>query len=101
MIIILEVILFIVNLIISSVYINKKNTKIIGMTLSLISIMMAFWGYIQATLFIMDAVYTEKQVRIGNQMIIIGLLLELLICIILIIEAYKNKKEGGKEKCQE
>lgn len=97
--VILEIILLIANLIISFAYI--KRAKIIGIILSLVSFIGFCWGYIEANLFIMDAVYPDKQIRLGNLIMIIFLIFELLIFIKLIIDISKNKKEGGKEKCQE
>lgn len=93
---ILEIILVIINLIISLFYAETRKHKIIKILLVLISFIGFCWGYILANAFIMDAIYPEKRMYSGNLIMIICLIIQLLIFLKLIIDIFKNKKEGGK-----
>lgn len=97
----LEVLLVIANLIMSLLNIRTKKQKIIKITLVLISFVVFGFGYILANVLIMDAIYPNKQIYSGNLIMIIFFIVQLLIFIKLIIDIFKNKKEGGKKQCQE
>ena len=93
---ILEIILVIINIIISLFYTGIRKQKIIKILLVLISFAGFCWGYILENAFIMDAIYPEKRMYSGKLIMIICLIIQLLLFLKLIIDIFKNKKEGGK-----
>jgi len=92
----LELLIVIVNLVISLLYIRTRNKKIIMIFIETISFIGFCFGYLLVNAFIMDAIYPNKQIYLGNLIMIIFLTLQLLIFIKIIIDIIKNKKEGGK-----
>ena len=97
--IILGTVILIVNLIISIMYKQKsRKIRIILGIISVIAFLSILWGWTIANFLLMDTVPLEgidKRINKGNIIMILSLLAELLICIKLIIDVLKNRKEGG------
>lgn len=94
--VIIGIILLIVNLVICLMY-KKKNKKIIVLgILSIFAFLSTLLGWIDAKFLIMDTAPiqgVDKRIYEGNIIMILSLLAELLICVKLIVNIFKNRKK--------
>ena len=94
--VIIGIIILIVNLVICLMY-KKKNKKIIVLgILSIFTFLSTLLGWIDAKFLIIDTAPiqgVDKRIYEGNIIMILSLLAELLICVTLIVNIFKNRKK--------